>query len=167
MHFDFTPALPPHRSPTCSTRSATPPTTPRFAGAAEAGRPRGAEPQRSTGDRVALRVRYRFTGDLAPAARAVLDPDKLTWVEESSHDLAARKVTFVLEPDHYADRFQAHGSYRFEVDPADTQHTLRLAQGDVKVRALLVAASVERAIISGLKEHLDDEVALLEHFLAR
>jgi hypothetical protein len=121
----------------------------------------------ATGDKVELRVHYRFAGELAPAARAVLDPAKLTWVEESSHDLATRRVTFVLKPDHYADRFQAHGSYWFESAAADDSVTVRHAEGEVKVRAPLVASSVERAIISGLKEHLDDEVALLESWLAR
>ena len=119
------------------------------------------------GDRVDLRVRYRFAGELSSAVKAVIDPDKLTWVEESTHDLAAHTVTFVLRPDHYADRFKASGSYRLEVDPADPGATLRHAQGEVKVRAPLVASSVERAIISGLKEHLDDEVELLRRWLDR
>ena len=117
------------------------------------------------GDRVVMRVRYRFAGELSSAARAVLDPDKLTWVEESTHDLATHAVTFVLKPDHYADRFSAKGSYRFEVDPADDGATIRSAQGDVKVRAPLVASAVERAIISGLKEHLLEEETLLVGFL--
>ena len=41
------------------------------------------------GDEVVMRIRYRFSGDLSSAAKAVLDPEKLTWVEESHHDLAA------------------------------------------------------------------------------
>ena len=116
------------------------------------------------GDIVVMRVRYRFAGELSSAARAVLDPDKLTWVEESTHDLANHVVTFTLQPDHYADRFKASGSYRFDVDLADADATIRRAQGDVKVRAPLVASAVERAIISGLKEHLDEEETLLVAF---
>ena len=38
---------------------------------------------------VHLEVRYGFAGDLSPAARAVIDPARLTWVEHSTHDLAA------------------------------------------------------------------------------
>ncbi|MHB8682513.1 MAG: hypothetical protein ACYDA2_10530, partial [Acidimicrobiales bacterium] len=34
-------------------------------------------------DGVHIGVRYRFTGHLAAPARAVLDPEKLTWVIES------------------------------------------------------------------------------------
>lgn len=113
---------------------------------------------------VTMRVRYRFAGDLSSAARAVLDPAKLTWVEESVHDLDGKQVSFVLQPDHYADRFSASGRYRFE---ADGDHaTVRQAEGDVKVRAPLVGSTVERAIVSGLKEHLDAEVALITAFIA-
>lgn len=122
--------------------------------------------RRADGDHVHLRVRYRFTGELSSAARAVLDPDKLTWVEHADHDLAARTVSFHLEPDHYGDRFSCRGRYWFEADGAEEASTVRTAEGEVKVRALLVAGAVERAIVSGLEEHLDDEVELLEGWLA-
>ena len=44
------------------------------------------------------------------AVKAVIDPAKLTWIDDSRHDLARRTVTFTLPPDHYADRFRAGGS---------------------------------------------------------
>jgi len=119
----------------------------------------------SGGERVTMRVRYRFTGDLSSAARAVLDPSKLTWVEEAVHDLAAHRVSFVLHPDHYADRFRCSGRYSFTAAD-DDDATVRHAEGEVKVKAPLVAGAVERAIVSGLREHLDDEVILLDRFLA-
>lgn len=115
------------------------------------------------GDSVELRVRYHFGGELSPAARAVIDPDRLTWVERSVHDLAARSTTFTMLPDHYGDRFECSGSYRFDdVDGGCT----RRGEGNVKVRALLVGGAVESAIVSGLKEHLVDEVPLVDAFLA-
>jgi hypothetical protein len=118
------------------------------------------------GDHVLLRVRYRFAGELSSAARAVLDPNKLTWVDESRHDLAKHDVSFVLKPDHYADRLSCTGGYRLEADPADAARTIRTASGDLKVRAALVAGSVERALVSGLKEHLDAEAGILAAFVA-
>ncbi len=118
------------------------------------------------GDRVVMRVRYRFTGDLSSAARAVLDPAKLTWVEEAVHDRATRRVAFTLHPDHYSDRFSSHGTYQFSAAPDDPAATDRFASGEVKVRAPLVGSAVERAIVSGLKEHLGDEVDLLERWLS-
>jgi hypothetical protein len=115
------------------------------------------------GDVVHLEVRYHFAGHLSAAARAVLDPDRLTWVDRSTHDLASRSVTYELIPDEYRDRFRSSGAYRFDADGAGT---LRRASGEVSVRAPLVARSVERAIVSGLHEHLDEEAALVERFLA-
>lgn len=118
------------------------------------------------GTHVQMRVRYRFTGDLSAAARAVVDPDKLTWVEVADHDLTAHRVSFVLEPDNYADRFKCSGRYRFDPAPDAPDATVRTAGGEVKVRMALVAGSVERAIVSGLKEHLAAETALVERWLS-
>ena len=130
------------------------------------GLPKLARPEvvdhRDDGSTVVLEVRYRFGGELSAAARAVIDPDRLTWVEHSTHDLAARATTFTMVADHYADRFRCEGSYRFDVDADGTR---RHGQGDLRVRALLVAGAVEGAIISGLREHLVDEVPVVETFL--
>lgn len=117
----------------------------------------------ANGDEVELQIRYRFSGQLSSAARAVVDPARLTWVEHATHDLAARSTTFRMVPDHYADRFRCDGAYRFERDGAGT---LRRCEGDIKVKAPLVGGAVERAIVSGLREHLDAEVAVVEAFLA-
>ena len=112
---------------------------------------------------VDLQVRYRFGGELSPAARAVIDPDRLSWVEHSTHDLARRRVRFRMVPDHYRDRFRCEGSYRFEDDGDGCR---RLGDAEVRVKALLVAGAVEGAIVSGLEEHLVDEVPVVERYLA-
>ncbi|MEO7555582.1 MAG: DUF2505 family protein [Acidimicrobiales bacterium] len=114
------------------------------------------------GDVVTLEIRYRFTGDLSSAVRAVIDPAKLTWVEHSTHDLATLQVHYELRPDHYHDRLQCQGGYRFQ---ADGEATLRRDEGDLKVRVALVGSRVEGAIVSGLREHLAAEAALVERFL--
>jgi hypothetical protein len=114
------------------------------------------------GDSVVIRVHYRFGGDLSPAARAVIDPGRLTWVEQSTHDLARRHTTFTLIPDHYGDRFRCTGSYHFEPTEGGCR---RRGEGDVRVKALLVAGAVEGAIVSGLEEHLVDEVPVVEAFV--
>lgn len=118
---------------------------------------------RVAGTTVELQVRYRFGGDLAPAARAVIDPTRLTWVEHSTHDLAAREVSFRMVPDHYGDRFRCTGSYRFEADGEGACR--RRGSGELRVKALLVARAVEGAIVSGLQEHLVDEVPVVEAFV--
>ena len=38
------------------------------------------------GNRIRMRVRYRFAGDLNRAASAAVDRDRLTWIDESVHD---------------------------------------------------------------------------------
>jgi hypothetical protein len=115
------------------------------------------------GDVVTLELRYQFIGDLSPAARAVIDPHRLTWVERSTHDLSTRTTRFTMLPDHYRDRFRCQGSYRFEVAGADACR--RLAEAELSVKAFLVASAVEGAIVSGLEEHLLDEVPIVERFL--
>lgn len=115
------------------------------------------------GEVVRLRIRYRFAGNLSSAARAVIDPAKLTWVDESTHDLAQRRVRFVLRPDHYGERFRCSGDYRIEPDGDGCR---RHATIDVKVSAPFVGGAVERAIESGLREHLADETRVVEAYLA-
>ena len=118
------------------------------------------------GDEVVMRIRYRFSGNLSSAAKAVLDPQKLTWVEESHHDLGAHTVRFELQPDHYADRLSCRGRYQLVADQTDDGSTIRTVEGDLKVRAPLVASSVEKALVSGLREHLDAEAEIVASFLA-
>jgi hypothetical protein len=115
------------------------------------------------GDIVHLQVRFRFGGELAPAARAVIDPNRLTWVEHATHDLATHTARFTMQADHYHDRFRCSGAYRFE--RVDDSSCRRTGEADLKVKALLVGSAVEGAIVSGLKEHLVDEVPVVEAFL--
>lgn len=115
-----------------------------------------------TGEVVEMQVRYRFTGHLSAAAKAIIDPDRLTWVEHSTHDLATRTVRYRLIADHYRDRFESDGEYRFDPDDGGT---VRTVSGRLTVRALLVGSAVEGAIVSGLREHLADEVAVVERFV--
>jgi Protein of unknown function (DUF2505) len=115
------------------------------------------------GAKVRMRVRYRFTGHLSSAVRAAIDPQKLSWVEESTHDLDTHRVSFRMIADHYADRFRASGTYRFD---ASGGATVRSCAGDVEIRMPLVGRKVEAAIISGLREHLGAEVPLVERWIA-
>lgn len=133
-----------------------------FAGLPRADRPELLE-RRDEGDVVVLRVRWRFSAPLAPAARRVIDPDRLSWVEESRHDVGRRTVTFRMLPDHYGDRFSCSGTYRFEPSATGAR---RVVEGDLRVKVPLVAKKVEKAILSGLEEQLASEVPVVERFLA-
>ena len=119
---------------------------------------------RVDGTMVRLAIRYRFIGDLSAAVTAVVDPRKLSWVEHSLHDLAARRIRYKLAPDHYADRLQSAGTCA--ITDRDNGGSVRTVKGSLKVKALIVGGAVERAIVSGLREHLAGEVALVERYVA-
>ncbi|MEZ5381062.1 MAG: DUF2505 family protein [Microthrixaceae bacterium] len=106
------------------------------------------------GSRVTLRLRYRFIASLPSAATAVVDPKRLVWVEETVTDLDAGTATVAFQPEHYASKLSASARVAYGGD-GDASH--RSVDGDLRVRVLLVGGQVERAITSGLSEHLAEE----------
>ncbi len=111
-----------------------------------------------------LRVRLRFTAELSPAVTAVVDPKKLTWVDDARFDLVALHADHTIEPDSYADRL--HSTYRSNLAP-DGSGTSRVLTGVVKVKMMLVGGKVEGAIVSGLRDYAVAEAELLNSWLAR
>lgn len=132
------------------------------------GLPKVGEPEvlehRVDGNRVVLRVHYRFTAPLPSAATRVIDPKKLTWIEETTYDLAGATSRSRLLPDHYPDRLTAAATASFA---AAGDGTVRRIDGDLKVKMPLVGGKVEGAIVSGLREHLADEARVADRFLSR
>lgn len=108
-----------------------------------------------SGSRVHLEIRYRFTGDLNAAARSFLEPDKLTWIQVSDHDLEGLRVVFHLRPDHYANRLTAKGRYLLVPDGSNSCR--RQLQADLRVKVPLVGGQVERVLIDGLRTELDHQ----------
>ena len=129
---------------------------------AKLGRPEVLE-QRVEGTTLHQRVRYHFTGSLSPAVTSVVDPKKLVWVDETTYDRAAGTASFRILPEHYADRLKAGGTYRFV--PTGPDSCTRVADGELTVRFPFVGKAVERAIVTGLEDHLVDEAALVAHWL--
>jgi hypothetical protein len=111
------------------------------------------------GDLNRLRIRYSFKGRLSSAARAVLDPSKMTWVVNLDVDVKRYEAEFVMLPDHYADRIRCRGSYRFETRGPATDLVM---DGELVVSALLVAGVIEKAIVSGFKEHMVEQAKAVE-----
>ena len=120
--------------------------------------------QQVDGSIVRQRVRYRFTGQVSSAVSRVIDPKKMIWVDESTYDLARHRAEFRIVPEHYGGKLRCSGSYEFS---PDGDQTLRLIDGDLKVNVPLVNRPVERAIVSGLEEHLADEADAMREWLAR
>ena len=114
------------------------------------------------GDIARFAIRFAFIGDLPGAVTAVVDPERLTWVQQSEHHLDRRVTTFRLLPDHYPDRLSASG--RVEVTSGDGG-AQRVVAGELKVKAPLVAGRVENAIVSGLEEYLVAEAPAVDRFL--
>lgn len=115
------------------------------------------------GDKVSRRVRYHFTAALSSAVTAVVDPDKLTWVEESVHDHTTHLTTWTIRPDHYGTRLSCHGTFNLVQNSPGL--TLRIAEAEIKVHFPLVGGRVEKAIVSGLEEHAVDEEEAVNRFL--
>jgi hypothetical protein len=114
------------------------------------------------GDVIRQRIRYRFTGDLSSAVTSVVDRDKFVFVDEHEYDLAANTATFRIVPEHYADRLRCSGTERFH---PIAEGANRRVEAELKVRWPVVGGLVERAIVSGLKEHLAEEAELLTAWL--
>jgi hypothetical protein len=128
------------------------------------GRPEVLEHKVAADDKVLLKVRYRFSGELSAAARAVLDPQRLSWVEHSTHEVARRHVDYQFVPDHYGDRFRASGKCTTRRGPHGG--AIRTVEGSIRVKTPIVGRAVEKAIVSGLRDHLTNETATVEQFLA-
>ena len=110
------------------------------------------------------RVRYRFTGALSPAVTRVIDPSRLVWVDDTTYDLTAGTATFRIVPEHYANRLRCSGRHRLV---EQTGGCRRRIEGDLTVSYPLVGRAVERAILSGLEDHLGAEADLIARWLAR
>lgn len=117
------------------------------------------------GDIVKLAVRYLFQAELSSAVTRVVDPEKLTWVEESTCDLGAHTTTCVIKPDNYANLLQ--GSYSAAIAPAASgSGSVRTVTGRVKVKVPLLGGKVESAIVGGLSENAAAQTSLLSAFIA-
>ncbi len=100
------------------------------------------------GDAVDLRVRYAFTGELAPPLSSLVEPSRLTWVEESTLDRSTHRTEFHIVADHYADRLKCKGTVELSDDGEGG--TLRVAEGSLNVSIPFVGRKVEQVVLDGL-----------------
>ena len=110
-------------------------------------------------------IKYAFVGDLNAAVRRVVDPARLTWVEESTLDRATHRTTWRIVPDHYRNLLRASGTFQLDDEPGTTDRTRRTTEAELKVTVPLVAGKVEQAIVSGLREHAELEQQVLDDWL--
>ena len=114
---------------------------------------------------VRLSVRYHFTGDVSPAVRRVVDPKRLSWVEESTLDRRTHHTAWTIKPDNYAGLLRCSGT--FQLEEAGPSATRRIAEGEMKVNVPLVGNKVAAAIVSGLQEHAALEEQAMADWLSR
>jgi hypothetical protein len=119
--------------------------------------------QQVDGDVVRQRVHYAYVGELSSAVTAIVDPAKLSWVEESVHDRTAHRADCRILPDHYANRLECSYVVRLT---AQGDATRRTAQGDLRVHVPLLGGRAERAIVGGLRDHAEREAAAITAWLA-
>jgi hypothetical protein len=114
-----------------------------------------------------IEVRYKFTGSVSSAVRAIVDPEKLSWVTRTEIDREGHRSSFTVAPDSYPDRLECHGTFRFDEGAEGPDSTVITIEGDLKVRVLLVSRTVEQMIVNGLRTYLTAEVAMLPDFTGR
>jgi len=117
-----------------------------------------------SGDLVHQWVKYAFTGEVNSAVRRVVDPSRLTWVEESTLDRRTHRTTWRIVPDHYRNLLRCSGEFQLHAVGANT--TNRTTEAEIKVSVPLVGGKVEQAIVSGLREHASLEVDVVDRWLA-
>jgi hypothetical protein len=119
-----------------------------------------------TGTWASIDVRYRFTGSVSSAVRAVIDPTKMSWVTHTEIDQSERRTTFTVLPDFYPDRLACSGTFRFDEGAGPDSAVITIA-GDLTVHVFLVGRTVEQLIVTGLRKYLEAEVLTLPDFTRR
>jgi hypothetical protein len=117
-----------------------------------------------TGSQVLVEVRFKFTGGVSSAVRAVVDPNKMSWVTRTTVMVAERRTKFEVIPDHYPDRLTCRGTFQFHEGHVGPESAIIKIEGDLKVRVPFVGGTVERVIISGLRSYIVHEAAGLSTF---
>jgi hypothetical protein len=117
-------------------------------------------------------VRYQFTGSVSSAVRAIIDQAKMSWVTRTDIHRDELRTSFTVLPDHYPDRLECQGTFRFEegaggAGVASADSSVITIEGDLKVHVFLVSRTVEHVIVNGLRAYLAAEVSALPEFTAR
>ena len=117
------------------------------------------------GDRVLIAVRFKFLGSVSAAVKAVIDPDKMSWVTRTEILMDERRTTFTVVPDHYPDRLSGSGEYCF-IEGTAPGTAVVTVEGDLTVHVPLVGRSVEKVIVSGVRSYIAEEMERLPDFVA-
>lgn len=106
------------------------------------------------GDRALVRLRYALSVELPREAARFIDPGDVTWVEETTWDLPARRASVRFVPAQGGGLLRASAEATMRDSDGGAAREVR---GELRVRIPLVGGKVERAIVEGVGEHLDAE----------
>ena len=126
------------------------------------------ELQERLGSSIRQQLRYSFSGSLPSAVKRFVSPSKLSWVEDSTIDVVENHAKFTMTPLHYKQFFRCSGEWALSaVGTTLEPKTLRRIEGNLKVNSPVpfLGGEIEKAIVSGLKERLALEPAVLEAWL--
>lgn len=109
------------------------------------------------------RFRVDAATEIPERARAVVKPEMLAWIEESTWDPDRHLFTWQIHPTHFADRLECRGTWAlFEEGP----RTRRVIEGDLRVKVLLVGRIVEEFVVARVKEQFEAEAEVQKRFYA-
>jgi hypothetical protein len=118
----------------------------------------------SSGGTGLTRLRWRLSVDLPGEASRFIDPDDVSWVEETRWDVAAASATVAFHPDQAATLMRASASVAMAQKGGEAVRTVR---GELKVRIPLLGGRVEHAVADAIGEHLEEEAEAVAGRLGR
>ncbi|MCC7075557.1 MAG: DUF2505 domain-containing protein [Acidimicrobiia bacterium] len=115
------------------------------------------------GRRVAVKVRFTFTGYMEPVAQKVLRGQTPSWVQIVEIDRERNTADLRIDPDVAGSVVRCTGRYELL---AEDGGTLRNLNGEFSVRIPLLGGRAEKAIGPGIVRRLDLESGILRKRLA-
>jgi hypothetical protein len=111
------------------------------------------------GDTVTQRVRLRFTGTLSPVVVRFVNPDQLTWVQETVTEVGRRRCQVRTVPDRYGWLLGFSG--RYEIREDGPERCVQHFECDLRVNVPGLGRLAEKGIAAGLREHLAKEAEVI------
>jgi hypothetical protein len=115
------------------------------------------------GDRVDVRVRFRYTGKLDPIARRIVGRDHVTWVQNLEIDRSSQSCALQVVPEMGAVPVSCTGTFVLRDEDGGCVRTL---DGDLRIRVPLIGSRAERSLAPGIMRRLDLEAVALDRYLA-
>ena len=117
----------------------------------------------ATGSRVAIRVRFTYTGKLDPIARRIVGRDHVEWVQELDIDSGSKSCALKVVPAVGVIPVSCNGTFVLRDAGSGCARTL---DGDLRIRVPLIGSRAEHSLAPGIMSRLDLEAAALDTYLA-